>query len=176
MAKFSHPDSAADLRKRKRDDLPAPLDAIDRRILRILQDDSLVTNQPLADRIGLSLPACLKRVSALRSRGIIAGTVAILDPEALGYPVLVMVRVRLDRPRESALGAFERRMRELPSVVQRFTVAGEIDHVILVRSRSIADYHEFARRVLGGSGIRSYTSNIVLAVAKWTTAVPIEEA
>jgi Lrp/AsnC family leucine-responsive transcriptional regulator len=151
------------------------LDALDRRILRILQRDSLIANQALADEIGLSPPACLKRVRRLRAAGVIKRTVAVLSPEALGYPLLAVVLIKLDRPTEEAMGAFEARMAALPRVVHCLTVAGDIDYIVLVRSRDVAHYQDFARRVLATApGIRSYTSEIVLAVNKATTEVPID--
>ena len=153
------------------------LDALDRRILRILQRDSLIANQALADEIGLSPPAFLKRVRRLRAAGVIERTVAVLSPEALGYPLLTVVRVKLDRPTEEAMRAFEARMAALPRVVQCLTVAGDIDYILLVRSRDVAHYQDFARRVLATTpGIRSYTSEIVLAVTKTTTEIPIDAA
>ena len=152
------------------------LDAIDRKILRRLQQDSLIANQTLADEVGLSPPACLKRVRRLRAAGVIARTVALLDPEPLGWPLLTVARIKLDRPREKAMRGFERRMRELPRVAQCLTVAGDIDYVLLVRSRDVADYQDFARHVLATApGIRAYTSEIVLDVPKWTTEVPVED-
>jgi Lrp/AsnC family leucine-responsive transcriptional regulator len=164
------------IRKPHRTDDSA-LDAIDRRILRLLQRDSLIANQTLADEVGLSPPACLKRVRRLRARGVIARTVALLAPEALGYPLLVVARVKLDRPREKAMRAFERRLSELPRVAQCVTVAGDIDYVILVRSKDVADYRDFARHVLATApGIRSYTSEIVLDIPKWTSEIPVDDA
>lgn len=154
----------------------APLDAIDRRILRLLQRDSAIANQALADEVGLSPPACLKRVRRLRAAGVIERTAALLAPEALGLPLLTVVRIKLDRPREKTMRDFEGRMRELPRVAQCFTVAGDIDYVILVRSRDVAHYQEFARHVLATApGIRSYTSEIVLEVTKWTTEIPVDD-
>jgi Lrp/AsnC family transcriptional regulator, leucine-responsive regulatory protein len=153
------------------------LDAIDRRILRILQRDSLIANQALADEIGLSPPACLKRVRRLRTEGIIERTSALLSPAALGYPLLTIARIKLDRPTAEAMQDFERRMRELPRVVHCLTVAGDIDYVVLVRSRDVAHYQDFARQVLATApGIRAYTSEIVLAVPKWTSEIPVEDA
>jgi Lrp/AsnC family leucine-responsive transcriptional regulator len=153
------------------------LDAIDRRILRQLQTDSLIANQALADKVGLSPPACLKRVRRLRSAGVIRQTVALLAPAALGLPLLTVVRIKLDRPREKVMRDFERRMRELPRVTQILTVAGDIDYVLLVRSRDVAHYQDFARQILATApGIRAYTSEIVLEVPKWTTEIPVEDA
>lgn len=152
------------------------LDAIDRRILRALQRDSLISNQALADAVGLSPPACLKRVRRLRAGGVIARTAAQLAPETLGYPLLTVARIKLERPREKAMREFERRMRELPRVALCLTVAGDIDYVVLVRSRDVAHYQEFARQVLATApGIRAYTSEIVLDVPKWTTEIPVED-
>ncbi len=154
----------------------APLDAIDRKILRALQADGLIANQALADEVGLSPPACLKRVRRLRTAGVIARTAALLAPEALGYPLLTVVRIKLDRPRGKAMRDFERRMRDLPRVTHCLTVAGDIDYVILVRSRDVAHYQEFARHVLATApGIRAYTSEVVLEVPKWTTEIPVED-
>jgi Lrp/AsnC family leucine-responsive transcriptional regulator len=153
-----------------------PLDAIDRRILRILQSDGAIANQALADEIGLSPPASLKRVRRLRAAGIIEQTVALLAPAKLGYPLLTVVRIKLDRPQEAMMREFERRMRELPRVAQCLTVAGDIDYIILVRSRDVAHYQDFARQILATApGIRSYTSEVVLEVDKWTTEIPVED-
>ena len=153
------------------------LDAIDRRILAILQTDSLIANQTLADRIGLSPPACLKRVRRLREGAVIARTVALLSPEAVGYPLLTVARVKLDHPTEETMGAFEARMAALPRVSQCLTVAGDIDYILMIRSRDVAHYQEFARRMLATApGIRSYTSEVVLAVNKITTEIPIDIA
>jgi Lrp/AsnC family transcriptional regulator, leucine-responsive regulatory protein len=154
-----------------------PLDAIDRRILRALQYDAAIANQALADEIGLSPPACLKRVRRLRAAGIIERTVALMAPDKLGYPLLTVVRIKLDRPQETVMRDFERRMRELPRVAQCLTVAGDIDYIILVRSKDVAHYQDFARQILAtASGIRSYTSEVVLEVGKWTTEIPVEDA
>jgi Lrp/AsnC family leucine-responsive transcriptional regulator len=72
--------------------------------------------------------------------------------------------------------AFEGRMRDLPRVAQCLTVAGDIDYVVLVRSRDVAHYQDFARHVLATApGIRSYASDIVLEVPKWTTEIPVDD-
>jgi DNA-binding Lrp family transcriptional regulator len=161
--------------EKRRDDGTGTLDALDRRILRLLQRDSLIANQTLADQVGLSPPACLKRVRRLRAVGIIARTLAVLSPEALGYPLLTVVRVKLELPTDEAMLAFEKRMAALPRVVQCMTVAGDFDYILLVRSRDVAHYHDLARRVLATApGIRLYTSEIVLAVTKATTEIPID--
>jgi Lrp/AsnC family leucine-responsive transcriptional regulator len=176
IEEFSDELTGDDLPKRSTtENEPSTLDAIDQRILAILQRDSLIANQDLADRVGLSPPACFKRVRRLRARRIITGTVALIAPEAVGYPVLVMARVKLERPRDEMMREFERKMAALPPVIQCLTVAGDIDYIIVVRARDIADYQAFSRTVFATDpSIRSYTSEIVLEVAKWTTEVPLD--
>ena len=145
--------------------------------LRQLQADSLISNQALADAVGLSPPACLKRVRRLRATGVIARSVALLAADAVGYPLLTVVRVKLERPTDEVMAAFEARMAELPRVVQCLTVTGDIDYILMIRSRDVADYQDFARRFLAAAGgIRAYTSEIVLAVNKATTEIPIVDA
>jgi Lrp/AsnC family transcriptional regulator, leucine-responsive regulatory protein len=152
------------------------LDSIDRRILRALQRDASIANQTLADEIGLSPPACLKRVRQLKAAGVIERIIARLSPEALGFPLLTVARIKLNRPTEKAMREFEQKMNALPRVTQCLTVAGDIDYMVLIRSRDVADYQDFARRVLATApGIRSYTSEIVLAVSKWTSEIPVQE-
>jgi Lrp/AsnC family leucine-responsive transcriptional regulator len=152
------------------------MDAIDRRILRILQRDSLISNQALADEVGLSPPACLKRVRRLRALRVIERTVSLLSPDALGYSLLTVVRVKLDRPTEVNMSAFEAHVLALPQVTHCMTVSGDSDYVLLVRSRDVAHYQDFARRMLATApGIRAYTSEIVLAQNKDTTELPIDD-
>ena len=140
-----------------------------------MQGDGLIANQVLADEIGLSPPGCLKRVRRLRQTGVIARTVAVLSPEAVGYPLLTVVRLKLDTPTDEVMRAFEARMTASPRVLQCLLVAGDIDYIILVRSRDVAHYQEFARRMVRSAlGLRSYTSEIVLAVSKATMELPID--
>jgi Lrp/AsnC family transcriptional regulator, leucine-responsive regulatory protein len=162
---------------RKTGESETGFDAIDRRILTALQRDSLIGNQSLADAIGLSPPACLKRVRRLREVGVIERTVSLLLPEALGCPLLTIVRVKLERPTEANMAAFEAHVAAAPAVTQCLTVSGDIDYVLLVRARDVADYQDFARRMLATApGIRAYTSEIVLAVNKFTTEIPIGDS
>jgi Lrp/AsnC family leucine-responsive transcriptional regulator len=161
---------------KSRDEAHSTLDAIDRRILAALQRDSSISNQSLADAVGLSPPACLKRARRLKAAGIIERTAARLSPEALGYPLLTVARIKLNRPSERSMRELEERMRREPRVAQCLTVAGDIDYIVVIRSRDVAHYQEFARQVLATApSIRSYTSEIVLAVSKWTTEIPVEE-
>src|SRR5262245_40690211 len=106
------------------------LDEIDKRILQTLQSDGLIANQALADQIGLSPPACLKRVRRLRSAGVIERTVSLLSAEAMGYPLLTVVRLKLDGPTEAMMQTFETRMLASPRVMQCMLIAGDTDYIL----------------------------------------------
>src|SRR5262249_49167679 len=110
----------------------------------------------------------------LRNAGVIARTVALLSPEAMGYPLLTVVRLKLDSPDDEGMRAFEARLAASPRVIQCMLMAGGIDYILFVRSRDVAHYQEFARRMVRAApGVRSYTSEIVLTVSKATTEIPI---
>ena len=87
--------------------MPARLDAIDRKILKELQDDGRITNVELARRVGISAPPCLRRVRALEEAGYIKGYRALLDEKLLGYEVTVFAMVHLTSQAEADLKAFE---------------------------------------------------------------------
>jgi Lrp/AsnC family transcriptional regulator, leucine-responsive regulatory protein len=161
----------------RRENPPRHFDAIDKRIMEILQKDSLIANQDLAEKIGLSPPACLKRVRQLRRSGFILRTVSLLSPALTGCPLLTVIRVKLELHVRNAAEKFEKLMASQPRVLQCLMVAGDFDYVLLVRSRDVNHYQEFAREVLAiAPGIRSYASEIVLSVSKDTTEIPLNDA
>src|SRR3954464_10260418 len=96
--------------------MPARLDAIDRQILKELQDDGRMTNVELARRVGISAPPCLRRVRALEQAGYIKGYRALLDEKRLGYEVTVFAMVHLSSQADADLKAFEDFVRAQPLV------------------------------------------------------------
>ena len=96
--------------------MAARLDAIDRQILKELQDDGRITNVELARRVGISAPPCLRRVRALEQAGYIMGYRALLDEKLLGYEVTVFAMVHLSSQAEADLRAFEDFVRAQPLV------------------------------------------------------------
>jgi Lrp/AsnC family transcriptional regulator, leucine-responsive regulatory protein len=149
---------------------PVELDAIDRRILDVLQDDNQVTNLALAEKVGLSPPACLKRVRRLRDEQVIVKDVAIVDPDKVGRSIVAFVGVELDRQREDVLAAFERKMTAEPEVQQCYFVSGEIDYLLVVTCVDIEAYNGFARRVLANEhNIKRFRTSFNLSRVKYET-------
>jgi Lrp/AsnC family leucine-responsive transcriptional regulator len=154
---------------------PLALDRIDRNILKHLQRNNRIANRDLARAVGLSPPACLKRVRRLRQAGAILADTAEVDPRALGYGVTVLARLSLERPSEEATERFERKVRAMPQVLQCWKVAGDTDFVLLVCARDLDDYQRFARAVLASdTNLRDYRSDIVLGAVKRRAPVPVD--
>jgi len=94
----------------------APLDAIDRKILGLLQQDGRMSIADLSEKVGLSPSPCLRRVRMLEEAGVIARYVAVLDQESVGLPVSVFVSIKLESQREDALDRFAKSIqRQRPS-------------------------------------------------------------
>src|SRR2546428_5291368 len=112
----------------------ARLDAIDRQILKELQDDGRITNVELARRVGISAPPCLRRVRALEQAGYIKGYRALLDEKLLGYEMTVFAMVHLRSQADADLKAFEDFVRAQPLVRECWMLSGEIDFILKCRS------------------------------------------
>lgn len=124
------------------------LDNLDRRILDRLQRDADITNQALADEVGLSPSACLKRVKRLRETGIIERQVALLSPEAMQPCLHMVVEVTMERDHKSLYQRFLQRAITAPEVKQCYQVTGECDFVLIVVVPDMDAYDRFCDTVL----------------------------
>ncbi|WP_421864960.1 Lrp/AsnC family transcriptional regulator [Motiliproteus sp.] len=149
-------------------------DRIDRRILDQLQRDNRISNQDLAERVGLSPPACLRRVRKLRQSGVILGDVALLDPLKMGQQLNIIVEVEMLRDQLDVYDAFVRKMRAAPEVSQCYEVTGEVDFVLVVQVADMQAYETFSRRDLSSDPhVSKFRSLISLRREKFDTTVAI---
>lgn len=150
------------------------MDRIDTKILNLLQKDNRISNQDLAERVGLSPPACLKRVRKLREQGIIMADVAILSPDKVGHRINVIVEIEIERDQLDIYDRFSRQMNAAPEVSQCYQVTGEIDFVLVVLVPDIQAYEAFARRELASNpNLRKFKSLISLRRDKFKTAIEL---
>jgi len=155
---------------------PRPLDEIDRRILRHLQEDARASNVSLARAVGLSPSPCLRRVRELERRGVLRGAVALVDPAAVGLGVSVFVQVRLATQVESALERFEAAVLERPEVMEGYLMTGEADYLLRVVIPDIPAFERFLIDHLTRiPGVASIQSSFALKQVKYRTALPIAE-
>ena len=124
------------------------MDKLDRRILQLLQRNASVTNQVLADEIGLSPSACLKRVKRLKDSGVIDSVVALLNLEAVGECMHMIVEVTMERDHKQLYRRFEERAVAAPGVKQCYQVTGECDFILIVTVPDLDAYDRFCDSVL----------------------------
>jgi Lrp/AsnC family leucine-responsive transcriptional regulator len=150
-----------------------PLDAIDRKILDAVQANGRITNQELADQVGLSPSPCLRRVRQLEGDEVIARYVALVNPAALGLNVTAFVRVRLDQQDDRHLDAFEAAISDFPEVMECYLMTGEADYQLRILVRSLTEFEDFLRyRLTRVSGVANVTTSFALRPVIYKTALP----
>lgn len=150
------------------------IDATDRAILAVLQDEARVTNTDLADRVALSPSACLRRVRALEEAGVIDRYVTLVDPAALGKPTTVFVEISLSGQHEELLDEFEAAIAEVPDVIECHLMAGEGDYLVKVRCADVADYERIHRQHISVlPGVARLRTSFALRTVLATTALEV---
>ncbi|WP_321852409.1 Lrp/AsnC family transcriptional regulator [Burkholderia diffusa] len=150
------------------------LDAIDKRILCALQQNSNQTNAELAQQAGLSPTPCLRRVHLLEEHGVINGYVALLNPAAIDLKFSTFVRITLDRQDKTTVERFAREIEKAPEVLECHLMAGSYDYLLRIIAKDLDDYQRFQMETLTKiDGVRNVQTEIPLRQIKHTTSLPI---
>ena len=151
------------------------LDKLDQRILSVLQQDGRISNQLLAEQVGLSPAACWRRVRTLEESGVILGYSARLDPERVGQGLCVLVNLSLQRHNLDSTAEIEQQVSSYPEVLQCFAVTGSADFVLRVVVRDMASYDRFLNsKIFTLQGIAQVHSNFALREIKTTETIPVD--
>ncbi|WP_333967188.1 Lrp/AsnC family transcriptional regulator [Burkholderia orbicola] len=154
--------------------MPIKLDAIDRRILRALQQNSNQTNADIAQQAGLSPTPCLRRVHLLEEQGVIDAYVALLNPAAVELRFTAFVRVTLERQDKTTVERFAREMEHAPEVLECHLMAGSHDYLLRVIAKDLDNYQRFQMETLTQiEGVRNIETEIPLKRIKQTVRLPI---
>ena len=154
--------------------MPEELDAIDAKILDLLQQDASLSIAEIADRVGLSSSPCWRRIERLKKNGVITSQVTLLDREKLGLTFEVIASVKLQLPNRENLEKFETAVRKWPEVVDCATVTGAVDYMLRIITTDMHAYDDFLRdKILSLGVVSDVQSRIVMRVAKRTTAAPL---
>jgi len=148
-------------------------DAIDRRLLTILQQDATTPIAELAERVGLSQTPCWKRVKRLQESGVIRRKVALLDQDALDLSLTVFVAIRTNRHDKEWLETFGREARALPEIVEFYRMSGDVDYLLKVVVRDIRAYDGFYKRLIATAPLSDVSSSFAMEQIKFTTALPL---
>ncbi|MGA1634858.1 MAG: Lrp/AsnC family transcriptional regulator [Gemmobacter sp.] len=150
------------------------LDAIDRRLLSVLQRSGRITNAELAEAVNLSASACHRRVQRLESEGIIARYVAILDARRMGRPTTVFVEITLQSQADEVLEAFERAVARVPDLLECHLTAGTADYLLKILARDTDDFARIHRQYLTRlPGVAQMHSSFALRTVVQTTAIEV---
>jgi Lrp/AsnC family transcriptional regulator, leucine-responsive regulatory protein len=153
------------------------LDAKDRRILTILQEEGRVTNAELAERVNLSPSACLRRVQLLEEAGVIDRYVALLRASRVGRADTVFVEVSLDSQSDAALDTFEKAVGTCPEVMECCLMAGDTDYLLKLSVADGNDYERLHRQVLSRlPGVARIRSRFAIREVFRRTAYPVDLA
>ncbi len=152
------------------------LDKIDCAILEALQKDGRLSNVELADLVGLSESACLRRVKNLHDKKIITHYAAHLDATTIGLPGTVFVRVSLEHQQEMKLGTFEDAIRAVSEVMECYMMSGDIDYMIRVVVKDIADYERIHNILTRLPGVDRVHSSFALRTVLKRTRLPVTQS
>lgn len=155
---------------------PMKYDAMDIKILNILQDNGRITNSKLASEIGISPPAMSERVKRLESSGVIEKYVAILDRKKSGFGLLAMINVSLSLHQISNLKTVKDLLVQLDEVLECYQMTGDIDFMLKVAIKDMYSYTEFVNDKLSGiPGIQNIKTSFVLDTLKSETALKLKQ-
>jgi Lrp/AsnC family leucine-responsive transcriptional regulator len=154
------------------------LDAVDRRILQALQKDGRRTYEVLAEQVGLSSSAVLRRVKRLEESGVVLGYVALVAAERVGLPLTAYLNVRLEkhteRHKRNPMDLFRAAVQAWPEVVECSALTGEMDYLLRVVVQDMAHYSRFVMdTLLKHPSVQDCKTSFVLDRVKNTTALPV---
>lgn len=150
------------------------LDAVDRRILAILQEDATVSHADMAERVGASSASCWRRIKSLEAAGYLTATVRLVNAAMVRRGVNVLCNVRMRSHTKEARDAFEAFVRGQPEIVECFSMSGDWDYLLRIVVADVADYNGYLmRQLLGHPTVAGASSHFALDLVKYTTALPI---
>lgn len=154
--------------------MPDALDAIDRSILRTLQQNGRIQNVDLAGQVGLSPSPCLRRVRNLEETGVVERYVALVDPAKVGMGMTLFVRVWLVAQDEDTVDLFVEAVRKLPQIVECYLMAGDCDFLLRVVASDLEGYRRFQMEHLGRiQGVSNIKTEVPMQTIKQSTEIPI---
>lgn len=151
------------------------LDAVDKRILRIVQQDADRSVADIAARVGLSQTPCWNRLKRLAASGTIKRRVAILDQQKLGLATTVIISIETGDHSRTELARFAREVAAMDEVIDCYRLAGDIDYCLRVVVSDTAAYDDFYKRLTGLIPLKNIVSRFALEHIKSTTALPIKD-
>ena len=150
------------------------MDAIDRKILDILQADATVPVAAIADRVGLSTAPCWRRIKRMEDEGVIKRRVALVDRRKANVPMTLFVSVRTTRHAGQWLEDFRRVISDIPEIVEAWRLTGEVDYLLRIVVPDVDTYDVVYKRLINRLEFADISSAIAMEELKYTTAIPTD--
>jgi Lrp/AsnC family transcriptional regulator len=162
-------------------DSPAPeasrrLDATDRKILMVLQDDASLSVAEIGDRVGLSSTPCWKRIQRLEADGVIQRRVALVDQNKVGLGITVFVSVESNDHSDAWLKTFAGAVSAMPEVLEFYRMAGDVDYMMRVVVADMPSYDVFYKKLIAAVPLKNVTSRFAMEKIKSVTVLPVPPA
>jgi Lrp/AsnC family transcriptional regulator len=149
------------------------MDATDRKILNVLQQDASLSVAEIGHRVGLSSTPCWKRIQRLEADGVIEKRVAVVNQEKVGLGVTVFVSIETDDHSEAWLQKFAELVGAMPEVMEFYRMAGDVDYMLRVVVPDINGYDRFYKQLIAAIPLKNVTSRFAMERIKSTTALPL---
>src|SRR5246127_3586262 len=149
------------------------LDAIDRKILMVLQEDASLSVAEIGDRVGLSSTPCWKRIQRLEADGVILRRVALVDQNKIGLGISVFVSVESADHSEAWLKKFADAVSAMPEVMEFYRMAGDVDYMLRVVVADMQSYDVFYKKLISAVPLKNVTSRFAMEKIKSVTALPV---
>jgi Lrp/AsnC family transcriptional regulator len=149
------------------------MDAIDHKILAVLQEDASLSVAEIGQRVGLSSTPCWKRIQRLEADGVITKRVALIDQDKIGLGITVFVSVETGDHSQEWLARFADVVGAMPEVMEFYRMAGDVDYMLRVIVPDIQGYDAFYKRLIASVPLKNVTSRFAMEKIKSTTALPI---
>ena len=151
------------------------MDAIDRKILAVVQQDTSLSVAEIGQRVGLSSTPCWKRLQRLEADGVITRRVALVDPDKVGLGITVFVSIETGDHSQDWLSHFAQAVDAMPEVMEFYRMAGDVDYVMRVVVHDMQSYDAFYKKLIAAVPLKNVTSRFAMERIKSTTALPIAE-
>ena len=148
------------------------MDALDSKILNLLQADASLPVATIAERVGLTATPCWRRIQKLEDAGVIRRRVALLDREKLNLGATVFVAVRTNQHNMAWYERFARAVAEIDEIVGFYRMSGDVDYLLHVVVPDIAGYDAFYKRLIAAVPLKNVTSRFAMEKIKSTTSLP----
>ncbi len=149
------------------------MDAIDRKILAVLQEDASLSVADIGNRVGLSSTPCWKRIQRLEADGVILKRVALVDQDRIGLGITVFVSVETGDHSQEWLDRFAKVVGAMPEVMEFYRMAGDVDYMLRVVVADMSGYDAFYKRLIAAVPLKNVTSRFAMEKIKSTTSLPI---